>query len=45
MILELAVEAHCDCIVTFNRKDFTGSEQFGLHVLSPLEFLREIDAV
>ena len=45
MVLELAVEASCDCIVTFNRKDFMGSEQFGVRVISPHEFLHEIDAI
>jgi len=42
MVLELAVTAGCEYIVTFNRKDFGGAEQFGLRVVTPAEFLREI---
>jgi hypothetical protein len=29
-------------IVTFNTKDFVGSEKFGLKVITPPEFLRKI---
>ena len=29
LVLELAVEAQCDHIITFNTKDFAGSGQFG----------------
>jgi len=43
MLLELAVEARCTCIVTFNRRDFADvEEQFGIRVLGPKEFLQEI---
>jgi putative PIN family toxin of toxin-antitoxin system len=42
MILELAVEAQCDFIITFNKRDYTGCEQFGLKILTPHEFLRMI---
>ncbi len=42
MILELAVAAGCGRIVTFNRKDFQGVEQFGIGLRTPKEFLREI---
>jgi putative PIN family toxin of toxin-antitoxin system len=45
MILELAVTAHCDAIVTFNKKDFRGCEQFGLRLLTPVELLQEIGAL
>ena len=45
MVLELAVEAQCDYIVTFNRKDFAGSEKFGITVLTPQEFLRKIGII
>src|SRR5579871_1695567 len=42
MVLELAVEAQCNCIVTFNRKHFAAVEkQFGIRVLGPKEFLQE----
>jgi len=42
MVLELAVAAGCDCIVTYNRRDFQGVECFGLEVMTPKEFLKEI---
>jgi putative PIN family toxin of toxin-antitoxin system len=42
MVLELAVAASCEVIVTFNKRDFRGAESFGISVLSPGEFLREI---
>jgi predicted nucleic acid-binding protein len=42
MVLELASAAGCVCIVTFNARDFRGAEQFGVRVLSPQQFLREI---
>lgn len=42
MVLELAVTAGCDCIVTFNKADFHGADTFGLRVLTPKEFLIEI---
>ncbi len=41
-VLELAVEAGCDFIVTHNVRDFSGSEQFGVRVVTPKEFLRVI---
>ncbi len=42
MILELAVTAECNFIVTYNQSDFAGIEQFGLITLTPKEFLRKI---
>jgi predicted nucleic acid-binding protein len=42
MVLELAVAAGCNAIVTHNRRHFAGVRQFGLHVLRPAEFLEEI---
>ena len=44
MLLELAVAAQCDAIITFNVRDFVGAERFGLRVLTPREFLREIES-
>lgn len=41
-VLELAVEAGCDVIVTHNLKDFAGSERFGVRVATPQEFMRSI---
>lgn len=39
MVLELAVKAECEYIVTHNKKDFRGAEKFNLQVVSPGEFL------
>lgn len=45
MVLEVAVKAACQYIVTFNRRDFTGSEQFALEVVTPGEFLKKIGEI
>lgn len=42
MIVELAVAASCGTIVTFNKADFVGVDQFGIAVQNPAEFLRTI---
>jgi len=42
MFLELAVESESDFIITFNEKDFKGSEKFGIRTLTPKEFLKRI---
>ncbi|MBC8870037.1 MAG: putative toxin-antitoxin system toxin component, PIN family [Planctomycetes bacterium] len=42
MVLELAVTANCDYVVTYNRRDFQGVESFGLEVIEPVELLRII---
>lgn len=44
MVLELAVTANCNFIVTFNQSDFQGTQQFGIVVITPQEFLRKIGA-
>ncbi len=41
-VLELAVEAGCGFTVTHNVRDFSGSEQFGVRVVTPKAFLRII---
>ena len=42
MVLELAVSARCDFIVTDNQRDFEGVEQFGISVITLKEFLQKI---
>ena len=42
MVLELAASAGCDIIVTYNKDDFKGVEQFGVRVMTAQEFLRAI---
>ncbi len=39
LLLELAVAARCQAIVTYNLRDFVGAEGFGLSVLEPGPFL------
>jgi hypothetical protein len=31
-------------IITYNRSDFTGTEQFGIAVFTPGEYLRRLEA-
>jgi putative PIN family toxin of toxin-antitoxin system len=45
LILELAVSAQCDYIVTHNISDFTGIEKFGIKAVTPGTFLRIIGEV
>lgn len=42
LILGLAVAAHCDYIITYNKRDFSGVETFGIRVIDPRTFLQEI---
>jgi putative PIN family toxin of toxin-antitoxin system len=44
-VLELAVAARCNYIVTYNVKDFGGVEQFGIRVISPKTFLQMIGVI
>jgi putative PIN family toxin of toxin-antitoxin system len=41
-LLELAVESQCDFIITYNQKDFTGIDKFGIRAITPKEFLELI---
>lgn len=45
LVLELAVAAGCQHLVTFNSKDFDGSERFGVKTYTPQNFLQEIGAL
>ena len=45
MILELAVKAGCEFIVTYNTRDFAGVEQFGIRTIEPGAFLQHIGAL
>lgn len=45
MILELAVNAGCKYIVTYNKRDFRGMETFGIEVVTAKEFLAKIGAL
>lgn len=45
MVLELAVAAGCNFIITHNKQDFKNIEEFGLQAISPVEFLRKIGVI
>jgi len=45
LVLELAVSAKCEYIVTHNISDFKGSEKFGVRAIIPKEFLQIIHEV
>jgi predicted nucleic acid-binding protein len=42
-VLELAVAAACEAIVTHNVRDFGGARPFGVQVLTPSEFLAWVE--
>lgn len=42
LVLEVAVAGQADWIVTYNSKDFVGSDRFGIRIISPQEFIKEI---
>ena len=44
-IIEAAVAAGCDTIVTFNSRNFLEARSFGIAVIPPKEFLLEIGVV
>lgn len=44
-VLELAVAANCEFIISFNKKDFRGTEKFGIEVVTPAEFLKYIGVI
>jgi putative PIN family toxin of toxin-antitoxin system len=45
MVLELAVASNAESIVTYNRADFKGANQFGVKVITPKALLQQIGAV
>ncbi len=45
MVAELAINAGCDTIVTFNTRNFLQAKAVGIRVLTPKEFLKEIGAL
>jgi putative PIN family toxin of toxin-antitoxin system len=42
MLLELAVSAGCEQIVTYNERDFVGADQFGIKTITPRVFLASL---
>jgi len=45
LVLELAVSANCEYILTHNVGDFKGCEKFGVRAITPKEFLQVIREV
>lgn len=45
MILDVAVRANFEFIVTYNKLDFTGVNQFGKNVVMAQEFLKIIEGI
>jgi putative PIN family toxin of toxin-antitoxin system len=45
MVLELAVAAQCEYIVTYNQRDLQGARAFGIKTVTPREFLQVIGAL
>ena len=44
-ILDLAVKGQCEAIITYNVRDFSGVERFGIRAMGPQSFLREIGVI
>ncbi len=42
LLLELAVAAQCQSIITFNRRDLVGAHQFAISVVEPAPFLSSL---
>ncbi|MCH8567718.1 MAG: putative toxin-antitoxin system toxin component, PIN family [Balneolales bacterium] len=42
LILELAVKANCNYIITYNKQDFVGVDAFGVKIVDAREFLQII---
>ncbi len=42
MVLEIAVSASCPWIISYNKRDFTGIDRFGIRVETAREFLFRI---
>lgn len=45
MILELAVRAGCQYIITYNKQDFQGVDKFGIQLATAKEFLQIIKEI
>jgi putative PIN family toxin of toxin-antitoxin system len=45
MVLEVAVEAECGYILTYNARDFAGVDQFGIGAITPKAFLQQIGEI
>ena len=44
-VLEVAINSNADAIVTYNKKDFLEAQTLGMKILTPKEFLDEMQEV
>jgi putative PIN family toxin of toxin-antitoxin system len=44
MVLELALAADCECIITHNTAHFRGANELGIEVLTPIAFLKRMNS-
>ncbi len=44
-LIDLAVEAQADFIISFNKKDLLQAERFGIVILTPKEFLQRVGEI
>jgi putative PIN family toxin of toxin-antitoxin system len=44
-LLDLAVEAQADFIITFNKRDFPGVERFNIRLATPKEFMQILGVI
>lgn len=42
-ILEVTIQSNAQAVVTFNKKDFREAENLGVRILTPKEFLEELE--
>jgi predicted nucleic acid-binding protein len=42
-VLEAAINGHAEALITFNSRDFRGTESFGIAVIRPGEALRRLE--
>jgi len=45
MILDLAVRSNCQYIVTYNTRDFSDVNKFGIQIVTAQEFLKAIEVI
>lgn len=43
MVMETAVNGYADAVITFNLKDFVGSERFGIATFRPGDAIRKLE--
>lgn len=44
-LIDLAVEARADFIITYNQKDLQAAKTFGINIVTPNEFLQQVGEI